>query len=81
MKPVKVIRGTDLPNLMKQHIEQAKKDEKRFKDGGGICLKCGENPGEKNSQINPFNCKECNAEGQKALDALKGTPGFSEFRF
>lgn len=82
-KPVKAkaISGSDLFSEIQNRIKKAEKDAVRFKENGGICLKCGKNHGDVKSQINPFQCKECNKEAEEALKILRGSPGFSEFRF
>jgi len=59
--------------------EVRKKNEEAietYKTNGGMCQHCGKNKAEFPTGLNPFNCKECNAEAQKLVDQLSKDPGF-----
>ena len=65
--------------ILEAGMKKAKKNLKKFKENGSICLECGKNPGEKESKINPLCCVDCNAETEALLKQLRG-PGFMELK-
>ena len=64
-------------------IEEARRrvaeSEKRLRENGGMCLHCGKNPAEKDSQLNSFVCKECNKKSAELIKELQG-PGFVQLK-
>jgi len=76
---LKVAQSCSFCEMIKSVQQKALMSQKEFEKNGGMCLHCGKNPGEKDSQLNPFHCKQCNAETQKLIDQLRG-PGFMQLK-
>jgi hypothetical protein len=72
MKQAKAISGND---LFEEFTKKAAELQKKFKDNGGMCLNCGENPGDLKSSLNQMHCTECNEKTEAILKKLRG-PGF-----
>jgi len=66
------IERTDIFKAIEKGRQKFIEDTKKFKENGGLCLKCGEHPGDSDSTIYKYYCKECNQKTQDILDKLHG---------
>ena len=62
-------------DLFKHLDEKAQQAVKKFEENGGMCLDCGDNPGDPQTMV----CAECAAKTEELLKQLRG-PGFVEFQ-
>jgi hypothetical protein len=74
-KPVK-IEAVNIFEAIDDMKKKFKEDFEKYKKNGKMCLKCGKNPGDTESLVDQFQCKECNKEVEELIKKLQNEPGF-----
>ena len=76
---VSKIQGS-LEEIFTQARAELAEEKEKFLANGGICIQCGERPGDSMSPQDPFSCIECNALTQKFIEELTKMGGFFQIK-